>query len=91
MISTTSSRALISEKHSDRHIPQNCSGEEKSDQIKILHIISDLSIAGAETKLYKLLLATNRARFAPTVISLRDGAGWDLASKLCVCQFLVLA
>jgi glycosyltransferase involved in cell wall biosynthesis len=41
-------------------------------RIKILHIINDLSIGGAEMMLYKLLSGTNRARFDPTVISLID-------------------
>lgn len=40
--------------------------------IKILHIIPDLSVAGAETILSKVLAATNRARFAPAVISMRN-------------------
>ena len=40
--------------------------------LRILHIISDLSLAGAEMKLYKLLAATNREQFAPTVISMKD-------------------
>lgn len=40
--------------------------------VQILHIITDLSVAGAEMKLYKLLAATDRERFAPTVISMRD-------------------
>ena len=40
--------------------------------MKILHIISGLSIGGAEMMLYKLLLATNRNIFNPIVISLTD-------------------
>ncbi len=40
--------------------------------IRILHIISDLSVAGAETILCKVLAATNRTRFAPAVISMRN-------------------
>ena len=43
-----------------------------SRRIRILHIISDLCVAGAEMKLYKLLAATNRERFAPAVISMKD-------------------
>lgn len=42
------------------------------EPIRILHIISDLSVAGAETILCKVLAATNRARFAPAVISMRN-------------------
>jgi len=46
--------------------------EDNLNRIRILHVISDLSLAGAEMKLYKLLTFTNRKRFAPTVISMRD-------------------
>ena len=41
--------------------------------LKILHIINDLSIGGAEMMLYKLLSLTDREMFSPTVISLIDG------------------
>jgi glycosyltransferase involved in cell wall biosynthesis len=44
-----------------------------SEPLRILHVIPDLCLAGAEMKLYKLLAATNREQFAPTVISMRDG------------------
>lgn len=40
--------------------------------IRILHIINDLSIGGAEMMLVKLLSATDRQRFDPVVISLID-------------------
>ncbi len=40
--------------------------------LRVLHIIPDLYIAGAEMKLYKLLTATSSERFAPTVITMRD-------------------
>jgi len=40
--------------------------------MKILHIISGLSIGGAETMLFKLLSLTNRTLFNPLVISLTD-------------------
>lgn len=43
-----------------------------SGRIKILHIINDLSIGGAEMMLYKLLSEINRERFDPAVISLID-------------------
>jgi glycosyltransferase involved in cell wall biosynthesis len=43
-----------------------------SGQIKILHIINDLSVGGAEMMLYKLLSGINRERFDPAVISLID-------------------
>jgi glycosyltransferase involved in cell wall biosynthesis len=43
-----------------------------SRRIKILHIINDLSVGGAEMMLYKLLSGINRERFDPAVISLID-------------------
>jgi glycosyltransferase involved in cell wall biosynthesis len=39
---------------------------------RILHIISDLSVGGAEIVLCNLLSELDRARFAPTVVSLMD-------------------
>jgi glycosyltransferase involved in cell wall biosynthesis len=39
---------------------------------RILHIITDLSVAGAEIKLYKVLAACDRSRFEPAVISMRN-------------------
>lgn len=43
-----------------------------SGRIKILHIINDLSVGGAEMMLYKLLSGINRERYDPAVISLID-------------------
>jgi len=40
--------------------------------IKILHLISDLSIGGAEMTLYKLVSRMDRARFANVVVSMTD-------------------
>lgn len=40
--------------------------------IKILHIINDLAIGGAEIMLYRLLSEKSRQRFSPVVISLMD-------------------
>src|SRR5215210_5092914 len=42
------------------------------DQIKVLHIINDLSIGGAEMMLYKLLSGMSEERFYPVVLSLVD-------------------
>src|SRR5882724_3688140 len=39
---------------------------------RIIHIINDLSIGGAEMMLYKLLSELNRERFDPVVVSLRN-------------------
>jgi glycosyltransferase involved in cell wall biosynthesis len=44
----------------------------KGHLIKVLHVITDLYIGGAEVMLYNLLRCTDRKRFAPRVISLRD-------------------
>lgn len=42
------------------------------DRIKILHIINDLSIGGAEMMLCKLLSGMSQERFSPAVITLVD-------------------
>ena len=41
-------------------------------KIRVLHIINNLKIGGAEVFLFRLLNGTNRQRFAHAVISLRD-------------------
>ncbi|MGH9942586.1 MAG: glycosyltransferase [Pyrinomonadaceae bacterium] len=41
-------------------------------RIAVLHVISDLSTGGAEMMLYKLLSRTDRKRFAPFVLTLKD-------------------
>jgi glycosyltransferase involved in cell wall biosynthesis len=43
-----------------------------ADRMKVLHIINDLSVGGAEMMLYKLLSKMDRERFDPVVISLMD-------------------
>ena len=43
-----------------------------TNKIKVIYVINDLSIGGAEMALYKLLCRTNRQRFDPIVISLID-------------------
>ena len=48
------------------------SAPKTSKPIKVMYIISDLSIGGAEMTLYKLLAETNRERFEPVVVSLID-------------------
>ncbi len=42
--------------------------------MKIVYIITDLSLGGAQIMLYKLLSGMNRERFIPTVVSLMDNA-----------------
>jgi glycosyltransferase involved in cell wall biosynthesis len=42
------------------------------DRYKVMYIINDLSVGGAEMMLYKLLAKSNRERFDPVVISLMD-------------------
>ncbi|MDQ1638987.1 MAG: hypothetical protein QOF62_2326 [Pyrinomonadaceae bacterium] len=44
----------------------------QSDPIKVLHVINDLSVGGAEMVLYRLLSAIDRRRFDCTVVSLKD-------------------
>ncbi len=44
----------------------------ESGSIKVLHLINDLSLGGAETMLYRLLSAMDQYRFNSTVVSLRD-------------------
>jgi glycosyltransferase involved in cell wall biosynthesis len=51
---------------------QVASHRSLQEPVRILHIISDLCVAGAEIKLCKVLAATNRERFAPAVISMRN-------------------
>jgi glycosyltransferase involved in cell wall biosynthesis len=46
--------------------------EPGAEQIKVLHIINDLSIGGAEMMLYKLLSGMSEERFYPVVLSLVD-------------------
>lgn len=41
--------------------------------VRVMYVISDLSVGGAEMMLYKLLAETDRARFEPVVVSLMDG------------------
>src|SRR5205085_3021401 len=41
--------------------------------VRVMYVISDLSIGGAEMMLYKLLAETDRTRFEPAVVSLMDG------------------
>jgi len=45
---------------------------ERSRPLKILHIINDLSIGGAEMMLYRLLYHEREAQLEPSVISLMD-------------------
>lgn len=45
------------------------------DPIRVVHVISDLSIGGAEMMLYKLLAASDSECMAPMVVSLIDRGG----------------
>jgi glycosyltransferase involved in cell wall biosynthesis len=40
---------------------------------RVMYVISDLSVGGAEMMLYKLLAGTDRERFEPSVVSLTGG------------------
>src|SRR5260370_32308772 len=44
----------------------------RSERIRLVHIINDVSIGGAEMMLYKLLSETDRERFEPIVVALRN-------------------
>ena len=46
-----------------------------SNSIKVLHIINDLSVGGAEMMLYKLLSAMDKDRFTFVVVSLKKRNG----------------
>lgn len=43
-----------------------------SNRIKLVHVINDLSVGGAEMMLYRLLPAIDRSRFDCTVVSLKN-------------------
>lgn len=45
----------------------------RAGRVRVMYVISDLSIGGAEMMLYKLLAGTDRARFEPVVVSLMEG------------------
>ncbi len=49
-------------------------------RIAVVHVISDLSVGGAEMMLYKLLAETDLNRFAPEVVSLIDRG--DLRARI---------
>jgi glycosyltransferase involved in cell wall biosynthesis len=46
--------------------------KSSSTKIRLVHIINDVSIGGAEMMLYKLLSQVNRERFDPIVVALRN-------------------
>jgi len=46
--------------------------KSSSDKVRLVHIINDVSIGGAEMMLYKLLSQVNRERFDPIVVALRN-------------------
>ena len=49
-------------------------------KIRVLHVISDLSVGGAEMMLVKLLATTDKSQFEPIVLTLREGG--SLASSI---------
>jgi glycosyltransferase involved in cell wall biosynthesis len=50
-------------------------------KIRVLHVISDLSIGGAEMMLFKLLATTDRDQFEPIVLTLREGGSLGLSIR----------
>lgn len=62
------------------HKPSASAGKLRPDDepsparaARVMYVVSDLSVGGAEMMLYKLLAGTDRARFEPSVISLMGG------------------
>jgi glycosyltransferase involved in cell wall biosynthesis len=49
-----------------------CLPQSSAKPVKVLYVINDLSIGGAEMMLYKLLAETDRERFDPVIVSLMD-------------------
>lgn len=45
----------------------------RAARVRVMYVISDLSVGGAEMMLYKLLARTDRTRFEPVVVSLMEG------------------
>lgn len=59
--------------NSETHSAHETVGRSRNGApIKILHIINDLAIGGAEMMLYRLLCQHSRERFDPVVVSLMD-------------------
>jgi glycosyltransferase involved in cell wall biosynthesis len=50
-------------------------GHSDARTIRIVHVINDLTVGGAEMMLYKLLSRMDRSRYEPVVISLIGGGG----------------
>lgn len=70
---------VMSREWSDDHTQENLPQDQNTfvprsepKPVKVMYIISDLSIGGAEMTLYKLLAQTDRRRFSPVVVSLID-------------------
>jgi len=61
-----------SEIETDSRTPSRRMVESPGPRTRILHIITDLTVAGAEIKLYKVLGACDRTRFDPAVVSMRN-------------------
>src|SRR5689334_22360716 len=50
----------------------------RAGRVKVMYVISDLSVGGAEMMLYKLLAGTDNSRFEPVVVSLLEGGALRL-------------
>lgn len=61
----------LSDIQSQAGIKEDCTLRSPSNPIKVLHIINDLSVGGAEMMLYKLLSTMNKERFSFAVVSLK--------------------
>ena len=70
MLTLRSSRVVIKQDLTAGQIP--FSSKRASKPVKLIYVINDLSVGGAEMMLYKLLAESDRNRFEPVVISLID-------------------
>lgn len=51
----------------------SASTRARAGRVRVMYVISDLSVGGAEMMLYKLLAGTDLSRFEPVVVSLMEG------------------
>ena len=73
MTNESSSVSLFPEKRSQKGIGGTAFQRSSSQPNRVVYIISDLSVGGAETVLYRLLSATDQTQWEPVVILLMEG------------------
>src|ERR1044072_9848671 len=64
-------QSIASPPHSD----PAASTSARAGRVRVMSVISDLSVGGSEMMLYKLLAGTDLSRFEPVVVSLMGGGG----------------